>query len=208
MSPQLHMCPMNVEIAHVRSWFSRAALDSAQESMLIATELCEARGISFDEVTLSLLVDDKADAIGDRAAWLAEACDSVPSVFRRIDYICFESDLIAIAEVFLASLRNQNRGRRAREIERYRNKHGRIACSHDIAVWHSFRLGRLGRHDHLLSRSPCRVPSEHTHPFYTVHAVSILEEEDRDDEDRAKELMAEAADNGASMGLETIFYAP
>jgi len=150
------------------------------------------------------LIDDKALKIGDRPQWLARTIRSLPNVFDKIDYICFESDLSTIADLFIDRLVSGNRGRRAREIERYRDKHGRIACSHDIAIWHSLRLGLLGRHDGLLLRGP------HWHQrttFYCAHVVSILEEEDREDEARAAEIMRESADSRL-LQVETIFYAP
>lgn len=197
---------INVEIAHVRTWSAQGGLASAEESLLIADEYCHGLQISAESLVLVVLVDDKVQPIRERESWLDEVTLRWPAVFSRIDFICFESDLSIIADIFIAQLRTQNRARRAREIERYRNKHGRIACSHDIAIWHSFRLGRLGRHDQLIFPGSRGMHLD-LGSFYCPNVVSILEEEDREDEARAREIMLEADDNG-DFRVETIFYAP
>lgn len=195
---------INIEVAHLRSWHLAEARSSAEESLLIAQEYCNALDNPNVQPVLTILLDDKALQISDRERWLDQAFARWPDIFKKIDFLCFESDLSAIADLFIARLVTSNRGRRAREIERYRDKHGRIACSHDIAIWHSLRLGLLGCHDNLLQRGP------HWHDgiaFYCSHVVSILEDENREDEARAAEIMRESSDS-RRLRIETIFYAP
>lgn len=194
----------NIEVAHLRSWLSAESRASAEESLLIAEEWTHAADEPRLRPILSILVDDKALLIPDREAWLTDVQSRWPDVLARIDFLCFESDLSTIADLFIARLVTRSRGRRAREIERYRDKHGRIACSHDIAIWHSLRLGLLGRHDHLVRRGPHWSDGA---GFYCSHAVSILDEENREDELRAAEILRESSDDRHPR-VETIFYAP
>lgn len=197
---------INIEVAHLRSWLSEEALSSAEESLLIAEEyrLVPHPGLSEPRFAVSMLIDDKAASIPNRALWLKEMSQRWPQFMANIDFICFESDLATLADLFIARLVSGKRGRRAREIERYRDKHGRVACSHDIAIWHSFRLGLLGRHDRLIGRGPHWQKGT---SFYCFQAVSILEEENRDEEARASEILRECSDD-RHLRVETIFYAP
>lgn len=197
---------INIEVAHLRSWHSADALSSAEESLLIADEYQQSphHGLGEQRFAVSVLVDDKAVSIPDRASWLQEVSERWPHFIANIDFFCFESDLATVADLFIARLVSGKRGRRAREIERYRNKHGRVACSHDIAIWHSLRLGLLGRHDRLIGRGPHWQEGT---TFYCSQAVSILEEDNRDEEARASEILRECSDD-RHLRVETIFYAP
>ena len=195
---------INIEVAHLRSWHLVEAQSSAEESILIADEYRHALPGPSPRAVLSILIDDKALQIEDRAEWLRQVHERWPHILSHIDFLCFESDLAALADLFIARLVISKRGRRAREIERYRDKHGRVACSHDIAIWHSLRLGLLGRHDNLIEHGLHWTEGTN---FYCSHVVSILEEEDREDEARAAEIMRESPD-GRHLRVETIFYAP
>lgn len=197
-------CCINIEVAHLRSWESTEALLSAEESLLIANEYRHTLDQPRPDAAFSVLIDDKALQISDRQSWLEDVYTRWPHIFAQIDFLCFESDLSNIADLVISQLVTRNRGRRAREIERYRNKHGRVACSHDIAIWHSLRLGMLGYHDNLITRGPNWKAGAN---FYCSHIVSILEEENREEEIRAAEIMREFS-SGNNLNVETIFYAP
>ena len=195
---------INIEIAHLRSWDSPEAQSSAEESLLIADEYRLAVQDRPPQTALSILVDDKVLQIKDRAKWLRQAGERWPHILSRVDFFCFESDLATIADAFITLLVSSKRGRRAREIERYRDKHGRVACSHDIAIWHSLRLGLLGRHDKLIQSGPHWTERAN---FYCSRVVSILEEENREEEARATEILRESS-GAPHLHVETIFYAP
>jgi hypothetical protein len=64
----------------------------------------------------------------------------------EVNYICFENRLPMYRDLVLALLPEKQRRRVARDMQHYIDKHGKIACSHDIAIWHLMRLGYL---DHL-----------------------------------------------------------
>lgn len=199
---------LNIEIGHV-SWSEPGGEASARESLLIANEWIANKRLSRAQISITMLVDDKdhgrrANAV--RGEWLVATARRMPEIFSVVDWVCFESDLQGLAPKLVALLVESNRSRRAREFQRYQNKHGLVACSHDVAIWHAFRLGLL-EDDHpgiaLWSRpSQSNLPS-----FFASEIGSVLEEGDRGAEVRAREILGELSDGSLLSAIKTIYYA-
>lgn len=190
----------NLEIAHV-TWGGIDADDSINESVVQGLEWIarwESTGASY---TVCSLVDDKEVVISDRAGWLDIYAKAYPKLFGLLDFVCFESDLISLKNEFLARFEPPRRGKVERELERYREKHGKVACSHDIAIWHSLRLGLLPSGFRLMNPLKQTVQGP-----YGNQLLSILEEEDRAPEERAKEMLRYTED-GAAKRIHVEFYA-
>ena len=196
----------NLEVAHV-NWASPAASFSIEEALATAREYTSDWSRSGKSFVICSLVDDKEFRISDRDAWLVEAERGHPELFRMLDYVCFESDLVTLKDEFLNQLQPRQRGRIDREIDRYRRKHGSVACSHDIAVWHMLRLGLLGSGDQIIRAIRRRRERDDLHSFYARSALSILEEEDREAEERASEILRYCTERDVTKRLELIYYA-
>lgn len=190
----------NLELAHV-TWGHEDAGESVQEAMAQGRDWIARWRAEDRSYVTCCLVDDKEVAVTDRKAWLHEQAHAFPALFNLLDYICFESDLISLKGEFLGRFKPPQRGKVEREIERYRARHGKVACSHDIAIWHALRLGLLPSGTGLMHKL-----SDTDQGPYGREILSILEEEDRAPEDRAKEILRHVAD-GAVKRVHLEFYA-
>jgi hypothetical protein len=190
----------NIEVAHV-NWGTPGAPGSVEESLADAEVYLAGwrrRGATF---VVSALIDDKELGIPNRSKWLELCSQRYPNLFKIIDFVCFESDLILLKKEFLSQIQESQRGRIDREMERYREKHGHIACSHDIAIWHLLRLGLLNSGEKLL-------PAINDRRFgFARGALSILEDEDRIAEERARELLLYCEDSTVLSRIKCVYYA-
>lgn len=178
----------NLELAHI-NWDSPGASNSVQESLAQAYDWIARWQEEGSSYVACILVDDKESPVTARSVWLDRASDHHPELFELLDFVCFESDLITLKDEFLAHFAPPPRGRIDRELERYREKHGKVACSHDIAIWHLLRLGGLASGIDLMI--PLR-PTDKS-PF-ALRLLSVLEEEDREAESRAREILRYSSD--------------
>lgn len=190
----------NLEVAHV-TWGSAGARDSVNESVVQGLEWIARWKATGATYVACSLIDDKEVAIVDRDAWLSSNSQAFRQLFDLLDFVCFESDLISLKDEFLARFEPPRRGKIEREFERYREKHGKVACSHDIAIWHALRLGLLPSGFGLM-----RPLKQHARGPYGAQVLSILEEEDRAPEERAKEILR-YADDAAIKRIQVEFYA-
>lgn len=194
----------NLEIAHV-SWASPEAPSSIEEALENAKEYIDEWRKTDSTFTICSLVDDKEMRVSDRGVWLREVQQDYPQLFGLLDYVCFESDLIRLKEEFLAQIEQHQRGRISREIDRYRKRHGRVACSHDIAIWHLLRMGQLPSANtiiHVLSKRQQGLSS-----LFARSVLSILEEEDQEPEKRAHDILKFCSDHDVINRIECIYYA-
>lgn len=197
----------NLEVAHV-NWALPNAGDSVAESIADAKDYIAGWTSRGERYVVCILVDDKELRIPDRAEWLRTTRRDYQALFEMLDYVCFESDLVKLKDEFLKQLRPNQRGRIGREIERYRRKHGRVACSHDITIWHLLRLGLLASGNKSLHRvSTKRSPNAARLGFYARSALSILEEDDRAAEERAQEILKYCKNEDVLSRLEIVYYA-
>jgi hypothetical protein len=190
----------NIEIAHV-NWGSPGAPASVEESLADAEVYFadwRGRGATF---VVSALIDDKELRIPNRSKWLELCRQEYEGLFKILDFVCFESDLISLKEEFLSQIQERQRGRIDREMERYRERHGHIACSHDIAIWHLLRLGLLNS-----ARKFLHATNDRRFGF-ARGALSILEDEDRVAEERARELLLYCKDSTVLSRIECVYYA-
>lgn len=196
------MLEYSLEVAHV-DWGSSGALESVAESMAVAAEITEKWKRQGSTYTCGMLIDDKEFRIGDRESWLRSLLAEFHPQLKVVKFACFESDLVGLKDEFLSQIDDEHSGRVSREIERYRRKHGRVACSQDIAIWHLLRLGLLPSGASLLY--PLSDISETN--FYAKQVLSILEEGDKAAEERAREIIKHCRKSDVVNRIKIEYYA-
>ncbi len=156
-----------------------------------ARSLCDVLDRSGYRHTTQVLVDDKSlppSAVASASLTaLRRDCEQV----LEPDCIVLESGLVGLLDRFLSETIDAPGSDRARSgVLRYRYKHGTLACSQVIALWHALRLGRLEPDELVMPRTklgspltgrllPCRI------------AVSILPRRHQAAEDAAdRDLLA------------------
>jgi hypothetical protein len=151
------VCDVAIEYAHCRIGGGGAYDDprglviSAQYAKQLRETLTEC-GLT---TTVQVLVDDKSVSPDENAEESLEALLKDCERELRPDGVVLESGLGDLLEPFLANtLHATDSHRIGRAITRYRERHGgKLACSHDIALWHTLRLGRLDPRRLLVSRT-------------------------------------------------------
>lgn len=193
MLPDQVLSKFNVEVAHL-DW--GAAPDHVrrelEESVALAVEYISSEADDTKAVVVSMLIDDKVVEILDRSSWITATFDAYGADLESlVDFICFESDLGRLREELLAKVVPKYRKGIQREIERYLRKHGQIACSHDISLWHLFRLGIIGSNP---DNRPTVFPTQRAvqrklslSNFRAEKVVSFVNDEDMRAEHRARE---------------------
>ncbi|MEQ1515330.1 MAG: hypothetical protein ABL931_02435 [Usitatibacteraceae bacterium] len=194
---------LNVEFAHF-DWKQPSAVDEMGRSLDVAKSTCIERGWQFDSAVRSVLVDDKGFTDRPRAAVIEGMVGVLGTSSADIDFICFESDLRFLLPKFAADLVAGGGARQSRSLERYLDSHGRTACSHDIAIWHAFRLGLLGRWDELLH--PVGASEIAKDRFYSRCVVSSVRREDMEYEAEGLQLLQIAYGSEIAQNVATIGY--
>ena len=178
---QTQMVDFNIEFSHVdvESYDSFEVASSGAVAAQIAAKL-DADNKTY---SVSLLVDDKNSnermAPEDISLLLLES-----SKWLHVDYVVFESRLADYKLDLLENIQDSHRVSVKKLIERYESKSGRLACSHDIAIWHLMRLGKINADVSTV------VPvSSHrgkmVKPFYSRNVISVLSNQDREPEEKA-----------------------
>ena len=196
---------LNVEVGHI-DWNSDEAPASLAESIRISGELVSGQGLTRDDYCMSILVDDKVLEIASRTNWLDNQIQKHPALFEGIDYVVFESDLGAFGEKFLSLVNPKYQGAIRREMDRYIKKHGVIACSHDIALWHSYRLGLLGEDASIVHVMSADGPTKAA-PFFAQQCLSVLGDENKEPENRAEGILKRLTDRTILDRIEVVYYA-
>jgi hypothetical protein len=131
----------NVEFAHIElekdGKFNPEYLQlSCDAAAYFCSELSQ-RGLSY---TTSVLIDD--EELGNRAD-ISLVKDLLEQAKRslKIDFICWESRLHRHVSKLIDLIVPERRENIGSKIERYIKRHGHVACSHNIAIWHMLRLG-------------------------------------------------------------------
>lgn len=180
---------LNIEVAHVAvdetQYISK--LQTAFESSFHVEKSLELSRYGFRAVR-SLLVDDKRRSDLDRNQWFDEVTSALPEQFQSLDYITFESDLKNLLNTFYSRLRPDKQNTVKNDIERYLAKRKRTACSHDISLWHSMRLGALGGKGLPIFEivTPDGIESKLRSSFVASNVCSILPTTDRNFEEDAE----------------------
>ncbi|MBK8810460.1 MAG: hypothetical protein IPN69_06950 [Acidobacteria bacterium] len=204
----MHKADINIEFAHIAF---NADFDKEQvafSSKIAAQQLSKLR----DEgqiCSVSILIDDKFTR---HQLTLQE--DVIPfidfvSQHIDIDYICYESSLSKYMDALFACISDKYRNRISDKLRDYEAKHdGKIACSHDIAIWHLVRLG------HIKTDAKTIVPvgglrNRKLQPFQANKVISILSESDRKPEETAvKEILRFCKDTDVVSRIQRIFFDP
>jgi hypothetical protein len=141
--------------------FSRA---DAMRSADLAAALTEAADQALCQTTTSVLVDDKQVLPADRERLAEPLIDALRSRLR-VDFVCYESDLVAYVENLVDLVEpEKSREKLRRSLSGRIEKYGSLPCSADIAIWHLLRLGMiedrfgaLRRCDAGTAFSPCDI---------------------------------------------------
>ncbi len=146
------------------------------------------RTILLDAAAISILVDDKASPIPDRARWVREIGKLHSTLFSKVDFVCFESGLEALLPAMLSLLRSSGGERVATRVSDYRLRKGALSCSQDIALWHAMRLGFFpGCESQILSLGRKELGA-----FFSPNIASFLDERHRSEEIRADRILRTA----------------
>lgn len=103
------------------------------------------------EVQTQVLIDDKKDEFHG-LEWLSEPARSLLEEIDstcQIDLVTFESCLKEFRDALLSCLPEPIAGSMSRDMDKFILQTDMLACSHDIGIWNSLRLGALERSDIL-----------------------------------------------------------
>ncbi len=192
---------VNLEIGHV-DWLSSSRYDSLSKSLTIAREYMAKGNLDRSRCVLTVLIDDKSKSFARKEDWLFHIENHHPEFHNEIDFFVFESSLETLKHTFLSLVVNEHREEITRQMIRYQRRHGIIACSHDIAIWHLYRLGFLGIDlQHVFFAKRHQPPT-----FFAEHVVSILEETDMPAEMRAQGLLRSLTTPNILSHIELLQY--
>lgn len=194
---------LNVEFAHL-DWSQASTVGQIRGSLDAARRACAQRGWQFESAVRSILVDDKDLTERPRAKLISEIESKMESASLRADFMCFESDLRLLLPKFVSNLGDMGGERQAKSMKRYLDSHGRTACSHDIAIWHAFRLGLLGRRDELLHCAGSTGGQKDR--FYSRCVVSSIRRSDMQFEAEGLQLLQIAYGTEIAQNVATIGY--
>jgi hypothetical protein len=176
-----NLVDVSIEFSHVDvgSYDASDVARSGQKASQIATLLTE----QSKTFSVALLIDDKNSAhqitSNDVSVLIHEASNWLP-----VNYVVFESRLADYKLDLFECIEDSHRVAIRKQVDRYEAKSGRLACSHDIAIWHLLRLGII------TPDASTVVPVVSgdrftTRPFFSRSVVSILSKEDREAEEKA-----------------------
>lgn len=173
---------INIEFAHIVPNASRAdsSFRLSYSLLLDYIDNVEQRGENF---CISILVDDKEVGQKLSISWLTEQLDKVNFRYYNILYWVMESELRVYRECLYSLIKDDHRVHISKQIENYLKKHGELACSHDIAIWHLLRLGVIQPLEKVrVGRFAAQLQSPN---FSSKRVASILTLEDSGVEERA-----------------------
>lgn len=134
---------VDIECGHhvLNSICSDVEVQEVSASAEITARLAEQLRAHGFEVRYSLLIDDKRltteVSIGDHVREISMHAQGL-----EFDRIVLESSLVELLPDLIESIGARERRRLKKEAEKWRAAHdGYLACSQDVAIWHSLRLG-------------------------------------------------------------------
>ena len=204
------MYDVNIEFAHVAPGARNADL-SFRKSYSLFIQCIDACLAKSETVSVSILIDDKEETLSVSKSWLLDKL--AEAKFHHFDRLFWgtESKLVLYRKALYSLVVPSARDRISNEIERYYRKHGRLACSHDIAIWHLLRLGQIAEFVHIGGRP--EVAFDHGHsetapPLPAGRLISILSDEDYGAEQRAANEIIALTVNGDEIlrKMDKIFY--
>jgi hypothetical protein len=203
---------LNIEFAHFEFTGATGPGDeSVRRSSLIASaaiQRCIATGMTY---STCVLIDDKHVRRSLEYSDIVPLLRSISRVGPDVDYICFESRLSLYKYALFDLIKAEQRTKIREDYERYERRHGRLACSQDIAIWHMMRLGCIMNIDvqTLVPVGALHAVREGVQtPFVASELLSILHERDREPERRCEtEILSYLQEPGLLGRINREFYA-
>jgi hypothetical protein len=208
MSQETDISDYNLEFAHVMLTERSFNKDEVVKSAELAKREFERIKKGGSTCTVCILIDDKHVKRKLSYKHIPAFRDFVTQHFPRVDYICFEKDLPKYKEKIFGKLRPESKDHVEAEIWRYQKKHRKLACSHDIAIWHMIRLGLINDIDAAtLPPVGWGVRQGNTPPFVARRIISVLSQKDEAPEQRAYEdILRHCIDQTAVKNIKRIYY--
>ena len=202
----MEMGDVNLEFAHVSFACDEFNHEQVTRSARLALKLLNRYRQEGLACSMSILIDDKHVRKRLTTAEVRPFLRIASRHVRQIDYICFEKRLPRYKNHLLRQIRPEKRAHVAEEMLRYRKRHGRIGCSHDIAIWHLMRLGLIQGAD-VGTVVPVGALQAASPPFVARRAVSVLCASDKEPEDRAiHDILRHCIDDGVLGRIERIYF--
>lgn len=141
--PVVDRVRVDIECGHhvLNSICSEVEIQEVRASAEIATGLADQLRAHGFVVAYSLLIDDKRltteVSIGDHLREISSHAHGL-----EFDRIILESSLVELLPDLIESIGSRDKIRLRKQAEKWRATHeGYLACSQDVAIWHSLRLG-------------------------------------------------------------------
>jgi hypothetical protein len=169
----------------------------------------EKNGCSY---TVCILIDDKHVKHGLTYKNVGKFLRFTREHIPRIDYICFEKRLEDYIDAVIDAVDSSYQDRVTGQIYRYRQKHRKLGCSHDIAVWHLMRLGIVNNIDNqtlvYVGSDLSQDGLQRRNPeFVSRNLISILSRSDRPQEERAdKEILQYCSQLNVNSQIKRIYF--
>ena len=201
---------INLEFAHVEfsgdGYFDHSAVE---KSAALAKELFHSYQSRSLSCATAILIDDKQVPQHHRlSVHDIDPLLRIATGFLPVDFISFESRLPTYKDQLLGLLDPAHRRIVGRDMDYYENRDGRIACSHDIAIWHMLRLGYIGPITPDVAIPVAAFSARGLPPFTCRRAVSVLSRDLHHDdfETLAEEkILRHSVINGLSARIERVY---
>jgi hypothetical protein len=197
-----NLVDVSIEFSHVDVglYDTSDVARSGEKASQIATLLTE----QSKTFSVALLIDDKDSAHqitpNDVSLLIHEASKWLP-----VNYVVFESRLADYKLDLFECIEESHRVAIRKQVDRYEAKSGRLACSHDIAIWHLLRLGII-KPDASTVVPVVSGDRYATRPFFARSIVSILSKEDREPEEKAMcDILRFSKDESVSSRISLTF---
>lgn len=208
MNPEPDISDYSLEFAHVAligKDFNRSEVTKSADIALKELKRIEKNGFTC---AVCILIDDKHVKTTLTYKDITPFLQFVSQHFPRIDYVCFEKSLPRQKDKLFEQLDPDKRDHIAGEFWRYQRDHKKLACSHDIAIWHMIRLGLINDIE-----AGTIVPvgavgrGAHARSFVAKSLISVLSEHDRLSEEKAnEEILRHCVDIKAISRIRRIYY--
>lgn len=202
------VCDVNIEFAHVdfdrNHEFSKEQLQSSIDA---AENIIKNEIFAGHSCTTCILVDDKQVShppLSQESVleFLNLATNQIP-----VDYICFESNLPSYVDDLLEQVDEEHERLVRGKLEKYVHRTGRIGCSHDIAIWHLMRLGRIYPEPrHVIPVTAILRSDSSSPPFFAKRVISVLSHVDEDAEIRARTEILQYCGDEVIGQIESVYY--
>jgi hypothetical protein len=198
---------INIEFAHVE-FDDDLTFDA--ESVIESAKIAKSQFDIYNAAGLTcstcVLVDDKQTKLQLDVSAAAKLLGLISTEFW-VDYLCFESSLPFYRHQMLKLLPTEISRRVEGDMEFYIKRDGKIACSHDIAIWHLLRVGLIPATPRVIIPVGALLRGHERPPFAAQRILSILKRPQLIPECKADEdVLHHVANNDLSIRIERIYY--